>query len=130
MINKAPFFITLSTLAACNVLNTSSWGYLPRKKSNEFKIIFSEFVVFILFDIIAKKRDDPYEHGEIKRVVNNFMQMLDNYNGNSLIIAATNHQHLLDTAIWRRFDDILYFDMPDDKRREQLFNKYLKRYNQ
>ena len=83
-------------------------------------------VLFDEFDIIGKKRDDPYEHGEIKRVVNNFMQMLDNYEGKSLLIAATNHQQLLDSAIWRRFDDILYFDMPDVHRRVQLFNKYLK----
>lgn len=83
-------------------------------------------VLFDEFDIIGKKRDDPYEHGEIKRVVNNFMQMMDNYEGTSLLIAATNHQYLLDTAIWRRFDDILYFDMPDEIRRINLFNKYLK----
>lgn len=83
-------------------------------------------VLFDEFDIIGKKRDDPYEHGEIKRVVNNFMQMLDNYNGKSLLIAATNHQHLLDSAIWRRFDEILFFDMPDNNLREQLFNKYLR----
>lgn len=83
-------------------------------------------VLFDEFDIVGKKRDDPYEHGEIKRVVNNFMQMLDDYEGKSLIIAITNHQHLLDTAIWRRFDDILYFDLPDNERREKLFVKYLK----
>lgn len=83
-------------------------------------------VLFDEFDIVGKKRDDPYEHGEIKRVVNNFMQMMDNYNGRSLLIAATNHQHLLDTAIWRRFDDILFFDIPDTNRRAQLFDKYLR----
>jgi SpoVK/Ycf46/Vps4 family AAA+-type ATPase len=83
-------------------------------------------VLFDEFDIVGKKRDDPYEHGEIKRVVNNFMQMMDNYGGRSLLIAATNHQHLLDTGIWRRFDDILFFDMPDTYRREQLFKKYLR----
>lgn len=83
-------------------------------------------VLFDEFDIVGKKRDDPHEHGEIKRVVNNFMQMMDNYGGKSLLIAATNHQHLLDSAIWRRFDDILFFDMPDTYRREQLFNKYLR----
>ena len=89
-------------------------------ENGEWVVLFDEF------DIVGKKRDDPYEHGEIKRVVNNFMQMLDGYDGQSLIIAATNHQYLLDTAIWRRFDDILYFDMPDKIRKEQLFNKYLR----
>ena len=83
-------------------------------------------VLFDEFDIIGKKRDDPYEHGEIKRVVNNFMQMLDAYNGKSLLIAATNHQHLLDSAMWRRFDEILFFDIPDADLRKQLFIKYLR----
>ncbi len=82
-------------------------------------------VLFDEFDIVGKKRDDPHEHGEIKRVVNNFIQMLDNTGGQSIIIAATNHQHLLDKAVWRRFDDIIYFDLPDAKRRIQLFEKYI-----
>ena len=52
------------------------------------------------------------------------MQMLDAYNGRSLLIAATNHQYLLDSAMWRRFDDILFYDLPDSDLREQLFSKY------
>jgi SpoVK/Ycf46/Vps4 family AAA+-type ATPase len=83
-------------------------------------------VLFDEFDIIGKHRDDPYEHGEIKRVVNNFMQMLDNYVGEGLLIAATNHQHLLDPGLWRRFDEVLFFDLPDDQRRRLLFVKYLR----
>ena len=83
-------------------------------------------VLFDEFDIVGKKRDDPHEHGEIKRVVNNFIQMLDRYNGASIILAATNHHHLLDKAIWRRFDDVIYFDIPDGPRRKQLFVKYLR----
>ena len=83
-------------------------------------------VLFDEFDVIGKQRDDPYEHGEIKRVVNNFMQMLDGYNGESLLIAATNHQHLLDPGLWRRFDEILFFDMPDHQRRVQILTQYLR----
>lgn len=83
-------------------------------------------VLFDEFDVVGKKRDDPNEHGEIKRVVNNFIQMLDNYHSESIIIAATNHPHLLDTAIWRRFDEILYFDLPNSFQRNQLFTNYLK----
>lgn len=83
-------------------------------------------VLFDEFDIVGKKRDDPLEHGEIKRIVNNFIQMLDRYNSTSIILAATNHQHLLDKAIWRRFDNIIYFDLPDCLRRSQLFVKYLR----
>ena len=82
-------------------------------------------VLFDEFDIVGKKRDDEQEHGEIKRVVNNFMQMLDTYNGESILIAATNHQHLLDTAIWRRFDEVLLFKLPNSAQRYELFKKYL-----
>lgn len=82
-------------------------------------------VLFDEFDIVGKKRDDPHEHGEIKRVVNNFMQMLDTYKGDSVLIFATNHQQMLDTALWRRFDEILYFNLPNPSQRTQLFEKYL-----
>ncbi len=83
-------------------------------------------VLFDEFDIIGKNRDDNHEHGEIKRVVNNFLQMLDNFKGNSIILAATNHQNILDPAIWRRFDDVIYYEIPDEKTRERLFEIYLK----
>jgi len=69
-------------------------------------------VFFDEFDAIGKSRDDTGEHGELKRVVNTFLQLLDGFNSESLFIAATNHEGLLDQALWRRFDDILYFDKP------------------
>jgi SpoVK/Ycf46/Vps4 family AAA+-type ATPase len=83
-------------------------------------------VLFDEFDIIGKNRDDIHEHGEIKRVVNNFLQMMDTFEGTSLIFAATNHQYLLDSAIWRRFDDILYYELPLLDTRVKLFEQYLK----
>ena len=52
-------------------------------------------ILFDEFDVIGKQRDDPFEHGEMKRVVNNFLQMIDNFSGDSIIICATNHQHSL-----------------------------------
>ncbi len=81
--------------------------------------------LFDEFDIVGKSRDDPTEHGEIKRVVNHFMQMLDTYDGDSIIIAATNHPHLLDGAVWRRFDEILHFDLPGPGQRREILEKYL-----
>ncbi len=83
-------------------------------------------VLFDEFDIIGKQRDDPAEHGEIKRVVNNFMLMLENYEGESLIISSTNHPHLLDVAVWRRFDDVIYFSLPSKSLRRHIFDKYLR----
>jgi SpoVK/Ycf46/Vps4 family AAA+-type ATPase len=69
-------------------------------------------VLFDEFDALGRVRDDPTEHGEIKRVVNAFLQMLDSYQGPSLLLAATNHEGLLDPALWRRFDDVINFPMP------------------
>ena len=82
-------------------------------------------VLFDEFDIIGKKRDDPTEHGEIKRVVNNFMLMLEDYQGDSILIAATNHPQLLDRGVWRRFDDIIQFELPDKLSRIRLYKKKL-----
>ncbi|OPX83572.1 MAG: Proteasome-activating nucleotidase [Methanosaeta sp. PtaB.Bin005] len=83
-------------------------------------------IFFDEFDVIGKQRDDPFEHGEMKRVVNNFLQMIDNYSGESIIICATNHQHLLDPALWRRFDDIILFDIPNKENRIKLIKRNLR----
>ena len=106
-------------------------SYLGETASNLRRVFdFVESGVWIVlfdeFDIIGKNRDDSHEHGEIKRVVNNFLQMLDNTQGESIILAATNHQHMLDPAIWRRFDDIIYYELPGDEVRIALFELYLK----
>lgn len=69
-------------------------------------------ILFDEFDAIGRSRDDATEHGEIKRVVNSFLQMLDGFRGRSFIIAATNFEESLDPALWRRFDEILRFDRP------------------
>jgi SpoVK/Ycf46/Vps4 family AAA+-type ATPase len=83
-------------------------------------------VLFDEVDIIGKNRDDHHETGEIKRVVNNFLQMLDNFDGDSLIIASTNHPHILDPAIWRRFDEVIQFDLPEANQRYKMLVQFLK----
>lgn len=65
------------------------------------------------FDAIAKARDDNNELGELKRVVNSLLQNVDSMSENSLLLAATNHQQLLDPAVWRRFDYKLEIELPD-----------------
>src|SRR5450830_167538 len=68
--------------------------------------------LFDEFDALGKERSDSGEHGELRRVVNAVLQMMDAYQGQSLIIAATNHEQILDSAIWRRFEDIVEFAKP------------------
>lgn len=82
-------------------------------------------VFFDEFDAIGKSRDDLTEHGELKRVINSFLQLLDGFRGESLVIAATNHEHLLDTALWRRFDEILRLERPSVKDIRTLLTKKL-----
>ncbi len=77
-------------------------------------------MLFDEFDAVGKHRTAEEEHGELKRVVNSFLQMLDGYRGEAMLIAATNHQGLLDPALWRRFDEIVFFDKPDAKAIESL----------
>ena len=69
-------------------------------------------VLFDEFDALGRARDDPTEHGEIKRVVSAFLQLLDSFRGSSLVIAATNHERMLDPALWRRFDEVIEFPKP------------------
>ena len=83
-------------------------------------------VLFDEFDAIGRSRDDVTEHGEIKRVVNSFLQMLDNFTGRSLIIAATNFEQALDPALWRRFDEVVRFERPTIAQIETLMKKRLK----
>jgi len=76
-------------------------------------------------DALAKERDDPNDVGELKRVVNSFLQALDAFSTtHSILIAASNHQYLFDPALWRRFDDIIEFPHPTAQKRE-AFLKYL-----
>lgn len=77
-------------------------------------------VLFDEFDAIGKEREDPSEHGELKRVVNAFLQMLDGYRGRSVVIAATNHESMLDSALWRRFDEVMSLDRPTMEHVRQL----------
>ena len=65
------------------------------------------------FDAIAKARDDSNELGELKRVVNSLLQNVDAMSNDSLLIAATNHDKLLDSAVWRRFEYKLRIELPD-----------------
>ena len=68
--------------------------------------------LFDEFDALGKEREDPSEHGEPRRVVNTVLQMLDAYGGRSILVAATNHDGMLDNAVWRRFEEVLLLRPP------------------
>ncbi|MGD0499075.1 MAG: ATP-binding protein [Bryobacteraceae bacterium] len=77
------------------------------------------------FDAIGRSRDDATEHGEIKRVLNSFLQIVDNFDGRSLVIAATNFEQVLDPAVWRRFDEMVRFERPGEPQLKLLARRRL-----
>lgn len=76
------------------------------------------------FDAIAKLRGDTQELGELKRVVNSFIQNLDTIGKQSIVIAATNHEELLDTAIWRRFGYRVELSFPPTSLRAEMWSRF------
>ncbi|MFT7389581.1 MAG: SpoVK/Ycf46/Vps4 family AAA+-type ATPase [Candidatus Endobugula sp.] len=83
-------------------------------------------VLFDEFDALGKERDDGSEHGELRRVVNAVLQMMDSYDGKSIIIAATNHEQILDSAIWRRFDELVEFPVLNKDQLQNLLQLKLR----
>lgn len=96
-----------------------------------FTSVNSQRIVLFLdeFDAIAKKRDDSHELGELKRVVTALLQNFDNMSSNVFLIAATNHEHLLDPAIWRRFNHIVTIGNPEKEQRCELITRWLRLYD-
>lgn len=77
------------------------------------------------FDALAKLRDDRQELGELKRVVVSLLQNIDSVRGQTVILAATNHEHLLDPAIWRRFAYRVHIELPKIDARRKMFETFL-----
>jgi SpoVK/Ycf46/Vps4 family AAA+-type ATPase len=69
--------------------------------------------LFDEFDALTKDRGDSADHGELKRAVNAVLQMIDGYRGESILVATTNYESLLDKAVWRRFDEVVRFEIPN-----------------
>lgn len=68
------------------------------------------------FDAIGSQRGLANDVGEVRRILNSFLQMIEQDDSQSLIIGATNHPEILDHALFRRFDDVLNYELPDEER--------------
>jgi len=79
------------------------------------------------FDAIGSQRGLSNDVGEIRRVLNSFLQMIEQDRSHSLIVAATNHPEILDHALFRRFDDVLHYSLPDAGRIAALLKARLGR---
>lgn len=108
-------------------LISSFLGTTARNIANLFDFANRYACVLLLdeFDALAKLRDDPHEIGEIKRVVNTLLQNLDLRRAYGITIAITNHDRLLDPAVWRRFETQVHLGEPDTEAREQMIARFL-----
>lgn len=77
------------------------------------------------FDAIGANRSLDNEVGEARRILNSFLQFIEQDDSNSIIIAATNNHRLLDQALFRRFDDVIHYAMPEEDEIRAIFEKKL-----
>jgi MoxR-like ATPase len=80
------------------------------------------------FDAVAKRRDDQSDIGELKRLVNVLLLELERWPDTGLLVAATNHPHLLDPAVGRRFDVTLALNLPGQAERVTIMKRALQRF--
>ncbi|MBF0427633.1 MAG: ATP-binding protein [Magnetococcales bacterium] len=85
--------------------------------------------LFDEFDAIGSHRDSNNDVGEVRRILNSFLQFMEEDCSNSVIVAATNHPNLLDSALFRRFDDVLEYTLPDTEEITTLLTSHLARFN-
>lgn len=117
------------------VLYDGLFGKLLGETASRLRLVFDAISLqrgvyfFDEFDAIGTQRSGPNDVGEIRRVLNSFLQFLENDDGPSLIIAATNHPELLDKALARRFDDVIVYALPNTEVARGILEARLSQYS-
>lgn len=112
-------------------LLTKYMGETAAKLRIIFDAIQSTHAVYLFdeFDALAGKRESQNDVGEIRRILNSFLQFLEQDQSDSVIIGATNHAELLDRAVFRRFDDVIQYKSPDGNHIERVISDRLSSLN-
>lgn len=109
-------------------LITKYMGETSVKLRQVFEFIYEVNAVYLFdeFDAIGSDRSLDNDVGEMRRILNSFLQYLENDDSYSIIIAATNNPNILDKALFRRFDDVLEYKLPDVEQIICLYKMKLK----
>ncbi|AFL79867.1 AAA+ family ATPase [Aequorivita sublithincola DSM 14238] len=110
---------------------SSRLGETAKNITEVFKKAMRENAVLLLdeFDSIGKLRDhDDKDSAEMKRLVNTVIQLIDELHNDTLLIAATNHSSVIDTALLRRFQLKLKFELPNQKQLDGYYNSLLEQF--
>lgn len=106
-------------------------GETSTKLRQVFDFIASVTGVYLFdeFDAIGADRSLDNEVGEMRRILNSLLQFIEQDSSESIIVAATNNQKLLDQALFRRFDDVWHYNLPDKSEIKRLFEYKLKSFD-
>lgn len=126
-LDKKIIIINLSTIIDSRIGETSK-----NLKAIFDKAIREKAVLFLdEFDQIGKSRDsDDKDVGEMRRLVNTIIQLFDYFPSDSLLICATNHYEIIDSALLRRFQLRLKYEMPLEKQLDLYYDKILSTFPQ
>lgn len=113
-------------------LVTKFMGETSAKLRQVFDSIESNVGVYLFdeFDAIGADRSLDNEVGEMRRILNSFLQFIEQDGSESIIIAVTNNQRLLDQALFRRFDDVLHYMLPAHMEIKRLLEYKIKSYDE
>ena len=117
-----PFFVVRTEKVV-----TKFMGETGQKLGRIFDFIDEVPAVYLFdeFDAIGSQRGMDNEVGEQRRILNTFLQLLERDDSDSFIIAATNSIESIDKAMFRRFDDVIEYNLPDREQRLALLHEYL-----
>ncbi|MBW2674382.1 MAG: ATP-binding protein, partial [Deltaproteobacteria bacterium] len=118
--------LTLNTVQV-DKLVTKFMGETSAKLRQIFDLIQEEEGVYLFdeFDAIGGERSLDNDVGEMRRVLNSFLQFIEQDTSDSVIVAASNNPKLLDRALFRRFDDVLHYEKPNTEECKQLIQNIL-----
>lgn len=122
-------------LPLCTVLMDKMLTKYMGETSTKLRQIFDDIsncqgvYLFDEFDTIGGERNLDNDVGEIRRVLNTFLQLIENDTSNSIIIASTNNLKMLDQALFRRFDEIINYELPSESEIKRLINNRLGTFN-
>jgi SpoVK/Ycf46/Vps4 family AAA+-type ATPase len=111
-------------------LVTKFMGETSVKLRYLFENIYDKEGVYLFdeFDAIGGERALSNDVGEMRRILNSFLQMIEQDKSRSLIVSATNNLDLLDQALFRRFDDVIHYHLPSKQEAIKLIDNKLGRY--
>lgn len=122
---KIPLYVIMM-----DKLMTKYMGETAAKLRDVFNMMQSNRGVYLFdeFDAIGAERGRDNEVGEMRRVLNAFLQFIEQDTSDSIILGATNNIKILDSALFRRFDDIINYTIPNSKEIEELISLKLSRF--